>query len=98
SPHPTPISLLSRKREVRLLLEALRRIPIELQITLELFYWEQMSAGEIADAFKLPEGTIRTRLRRARQLLEQEIESVASSPAEFQTPMTALVGSAAQIR
>lgn len=98
SPHPTPISLLSRKREIRLLLAALRRIPIELQITLELFYWEHMSAGEIGDAFGVPEGTIRTRLRRARQLLEQEIEAAAASPAEFHSTMSGLAGWAAEIR
>jgi RNA polymerase sigma factor (sigma-70 family) len=98
SPNPTPISLLSRKREVRLLLEALRKIPIELQITLELFYWEGMPAGEIGDAFGVPEGTVRTRLRRARQLLEQEIASIASSPAELHSTMSGLEGWVAQIR
>lgn len=98
SPQPTPSSVLSRKREVRLLLEALRRIPIELQIALELFYWEHMSAGEIAAAFDLPEGTIRTRLRRARQLLEQEIEKIAATPAECRSTLSGLADWAAQVR
>lgn len=98
SPAPTPSSLLGRKREVRLLLAALRRIPIELQITLELYYWEHMSAGEIAEGFRVPEGTIRTRLRRARQLLEQEIEAVAVSPAELASTMSGLAGWVAEIR
>lgn len=98
SPAPTPSSLLGHKREVRLLLTALRRIPIELQITLELYYWEHMSAGEIAEAFRVPEGTIRTRLRRARQLLEQEIAGVAASPAELASTMNGLEGWVAEIR
>lgn len=97
SPHPTPTSFLSRKREVRLLLAALRRIPIELQITLELYYWEHMSAGEIAAVFAVPEGTIRTRLRRARQLLERELAQTAT-PAELASTMSGLEGWAAEIR
>ncbi|MDC0721152.1 RNA polymerase sigma factor [Nannocystis bainbridge] len=98
SPHPTPSSMLSRKREVRLLLAALRRIPIELQMALELFYWEDMSAGEIAGVFDLPEGTIRTRLRRARQLLERELEAIAASPAEFHSTLTGLADWAKHVR
>jgi RNA polymerase sigma-70 factor (ECF subfamily) len=98
APGPTPSSLLARKREVRLLLAALRKIPIELQIALELFYWEGMPAGEIAVAFGLPEGTVRTRLRRARQLLEQEIAATAASPLELQSTMNGLAGWVAAVR
>ncbi|MBL9103452.1 MAG: sigma-70 family RNA polymerase sigma factor [Myxococcales bacterium] len=98
APGPTPSSLLARKREVRLLLAALRKIPIELQIALELFYWEGMPAGEIAVAFGLPEGTVRTRLRRARQLLEQEIAATAASPLELQSTMNGLAGWVAEVR
>lgn len=98
APHPTPSSFLAHKREARLLLAALRRIPIELQIGLELFYWEHMSAGEIAAICGIPEGTVRTRLRRARQLLEQEIGALAASPAELASTVSGLDGGAAQIR
>lgn len=98
SPGPTPGSLLSRKREVRLLLHALRKLPIDLQITLELFYWEGMAAGEIGEAFAVPEGTVRTRLRRARQLLEAEIANTAASPLELQSTMNGLAGWVAEIR
>jgi RNA polymerase sigma factor (sigma-70 family) len=98
SPLPTPTTLLSRKRELRILLSALRRIPIELQIALELFYWEHMSAVEIAAVCGLPEGTIRTRLRRARQLLEHEIAALAASPAEFTSTVSDLASWAAEIR
>jgi RNA polymerase sigma-70 factor (ECF subfamily) len=68
-----PSELLAVRREQRRLLEALRRIPIEHQILLELFYWESMSASEIGEVLQAPEGTIRTRLRRARQLLERRL-------------------------
>lgn len=76
---PTPGSLLARHRETQLLLQALRRIPLESQVLLELYYWENLPAREVADILQVPEGTVRTRLRRARQLLEQAIARLSDS-------------------
>ena len=64
---------LAQRAEGQLLLAALRGLPMEQQVVLELFYWESMTAGEIAEACELPEGTVRTRLRTARQNLAQSI-------------------------
>ncbi|MCR9161375.1 MAG: RNA polymerase sigma factor [Nannocystaceae bacterium] len=61
------------QQERRQLVEALRQIPMELQIALELFYWEGMAGPELAAALGLPEGTLRTRLRRGRQLLRERL-------------------------
>ena len=36
---PTPTNIVAQKAEQRLLLQALRRIPVDLQVALELFYW-----------------------------------------------------------
>ncbi len=98
SPQPTPGTLLAKRREVRLLMMALRRIPIELQVILELYYWEHMQAGEIATVMKAPEGTIRTRIRRARQLLVREIEALAESTNDLQSTLSGLDEWAAQLR
>ncbi len=76
----TPTSLLAREREAQLLLHALRSIPLEYQIVLELYYWEGLNAREIADIDDTPEPTIRTRLRRARIRLEQRLGELATSP------------------
>jgi RNA polymerase sigma-70 factor (ECF subfamily) len=77
---PTPSTALVRAREERVILDALRRIPLELQIVLELYYWEELSARELAEVLEVPEGTVRTRLRRAKELFQQEIGRVAESP------------------
>jgi RNA polymerase sigma factor (sigma-70 family) len=77
---PSPSSLLARRREEHLLLDALRRIPLEYQVVLELYYWEAMTAGEIAAVLDVPEGTARTRLRRAKELVQERIEAAAESP------------------
>ena len=95
---PTPSSALVRAREERLILNALRRIPLELQIILELYYWEELRARELAEVLDLPEGTIRTRIRRAKQLFEEEIARVAETPALARSTLCDLDGWARRLR
>jgi RNA polymerase sigma factor (sigma-70 family) len=95
---PTPSSALARAREERLILHALRRIPLELQIILELYYWEELRARELAEVLDLPEGTVRTRIRRAKQLFEEEIARVAESPALAHSTLCDLEGWARRLR
>lgn len=69
---PGPSTVMRAREEERLLLEALRRIPLELQMVLELHYWEAMSTTEIAAVLEIPVGTARGRLQRGRgHLLEK---------------------------
>lgn len=70
-------TIIARRQRERVLLEALRRLSIDDQILLELYYWEDLPARELAELHKLPEGTIRTRLRSARQRLERLMPQVA---------------------
>jgi RNA polymerase sigma factor (sigma-70 family) len=79
SPDTSPSAVVARREEQSLLLRALRRLPLDLQITLELFYWEDMKVREIAVVLDVPEGTIKSRLARARELLEKKIRKLASS-------------------
>ena len=66
--------------EQRLLLRALRALPIELQTLLELAYWEGLSDRELGEVLELPPGTIKSRLRKARQQLEEALPRLARSP------------------
>jgi RNA polymerase sigma-70 factor (ECF subfamily) len=77
---PSPATMAVQKRERRLLLEGLRRIPVDHQVILELYFWEELSAREIGEVVGAPEGTVRTRIRRAKQLLEAELSSLANDP------------------
>jgi RNA polymerase sigma factor (sigma-70 family) len=78
---PTPSAVVVARAEQRLLLEGLRRIPLDYQIALELHFWEQMSGSEIAEALGVPEGTVRSRIRRGRLALAEQIQALAESPA-----------------
>ncbi len=69
--------LVDMRDEQRLLLRALRRLPLDLQLALVLGYWEGLSGTEIADVLEVPVGTVKTRMRRARDLLKTTIASLA---------------------
>lgn len=69
--------LVDMRDEQRLLLRALRRLPLDLQLALVLGYWEGLSGPEIADVLEVPVGTVKTRMRRARDLLKTTIASLA---------------------
>lgn len=76
----SPISALANKAELRLLLAALRRIPLTSQIALELYYFEGMRGPAIAEVLDIPEATVRSRLRRGLGQLRREIEALGEGP------------------
>lgn len=90
--------LIAEKREQELLLHALRRLPLDHQITLELYYWENLSGRELGEVLGIPEGTVRGRIRRAKQLLEEQLEGLAASPQILQSTMANLEGWAKELR
>ncbi|MCB9676269.1 MAG: sigma-70 family RNA polymerase sigma factor [Alphaproteobacteria bacterium] len=64
------------RKEKRDLVAALQMIPVESQILLELFYWEELSVAELGEALGIPAGTVKSRLFRAREQLQDAIEKV----------------------
>ncbi|MEM6995618.1 MAG: sigma-70 family RNA polymerase sigma factor, partial [Myxococcota bacterium] len=77
---PSPSTIVANRRELRLLLLALRRLPLPQQVALELYFWEKLSAREVAEVLAIPEGTVRTRVRDGRQRLAAEIDSLRRAP------------------
>jgi RNA polymerase sigma factor (sigma-70 family) len=86
----SPTVLIAAQREQTLTLQALRRIPIEHQLVLELYYWESMTAGELGEVLQIPEGTARGRIRRAKQLLEEQLRRLSASDAELESTLSGL--------
>jgi RNA polymerase sigma-70 factor (ECF subfamily) len=93
-----PTTVVGRRREQRLLLEALRRIPIDSQVVLELYYWEEMSASQTAKVLDIPEGTVRGRVRRAKELLRKELTRLARTQKELESTVGDLERWAASLR
>lgn len=52
----------------------LLELPLTYRICLYLFYYEDYSVKEIAEILEVPENTIKTRLRRGRELLKKKLQ------------------------
>jgi RNA polymerase sigma factor (sigma-70 family) len=76
-----PSTLRWRRREDELLLESLRTLPLKMQIALELFYWDDFTAREVAEILEIPEGTVASRLGRAKERLRGQFEGGSSAGA-----------------
>ena len=78
---PSPSRIAVEREEQRLLLAALRAIPLVYQTVFELHYWEDVTTAEIAAILEIPAGTVKSRLRLGRGLLRAAIERLAATPA-----------------
>lgn len=76
----SPSSVVARDQRQALVGEAMRRIPLDYQIALELSYWEGMKAPQIGAVLELNPNTVRTRITRARAALKEELASLGVSP------------------
>lgn len=56
------------------LYEAVMGLDVKYRVPFVLYYIEGFRTREIASMLKLPEGTVKTRLRRAREILRTELE------------------------
>ena len=77
----SPSRLVVAREEQHLLLRALRQLPIDMQLALELFYWEDLTVVEMATVLDVPVGTVKSRLQRARVRLDGLIGQLSESDA-----------------
>lgn len=84
----SPTRRIARAQDQAALLEALRRIPLESQIALELHYWEGLSMAEVGEALGVPAGTVKSRLFRAREQLRAQLAALGSSRESIDETMT----------
>jgi len=75
----SPSSELRKHEEVAQMRAALRQLPVEQQLLLELHYWHDLDAAALAELFEAPPGTIRVKLLRARRALRERLGTIPSS-------------------
>jgi RNA polymerase sigma-70 factor (ECF subfamily) len=73
---------LSRRQDCAALLAALRALPLDQQILLEMFYWEGLDRDQLAEVFDVETPTIGSRLFRARKALQDGLDVSAGAPAD----------------
>ncbi|MEM6295358.1 MAG: sigma-70 family RNA polymerase sigma factor [Myxococcota bacterium] len=74
---PSPSQIVSEFEWQRAFLTALRQIPAESQMVLELYYWEGMGTQEIAEVVGVPRGTVKSRLHQARKRLAERCRAAS---------------------
>jgi RNA polymerase sigma factor (sigma-70 family) len=77
---PSPSQVAAGRAEQRLVREALRRIPVDYQVALELYYVQGFRGPELAEILDVPEATVRSRIRRGLEQLRARVTELASSP------------------
>ncbi|MEM9453837.1 MAG: sigma-70 family RNA polymerase sigma factor [Myxococcota bacterium] len=83
-------SWLEGRRQESLLVVALRSLPLDDQILLELKGYEELTLRELAEVFDTPVGTIASRIRRTRERLERTIRELADNPELAEETLTGL--------
>lgn len=71
---PSPSALARQRSDQERLLDALRALPVDMQLALELRFWEDLSGPELAVILDVAEGTVRSRLRRGIEALRSHLE------------------------
>jgi len=69
---------LAQHQERAALLEALRALPLEQQLLLEMFYWQELDRDQLAEVYEVAQATIGTRLFRARKALQERLGAALS--------------------
>lgn len=82
----------------KLLLHALRCLPVELQVTLELYYVEQLRGPALSEVLGVPIGTVRSRIRRGLEQLKVVMLRLEASPERVETTLSDLDQWAAGLR
>lgn len=82
---PGPSTLARARTQREAILGALREMPLDQQLVLELRFWEGLSGPELAVVLELPEGTVRSRIRRALEELRERL-AVGTGAMPFALP------------
>jgi RNA polymerase sigma-70 factor, ECF subfamily len=82
SPHPGPEQALVAANQHALVHSMIDGLPEELRLPLVLSASDELNSREIATILGIPEGTVRTRLQRARQVLRERIANLQTRKQE----------------
>ena len=76
SPEHLPDVMIDRKETTRLMKEILDTLPDDQRAVIAMFYYEEMSVGEIANALGVSGNTVKSRLNYGRKKIETQVRSL----------------------
>jgi RNA polymerase sigma-70 factor (ECF subfamily) len=84
SPQPGPEQALVTANQHAVIHSMIDALPEELRLPLVLSASDELNSREIAEILRIPEGTVRTRMQRARQVLRQKLANLNTRNQETQ--------------
>lgn len=76
---PSLSQAVGRQLQAQRMLQALHQLPLDVQVMLELRYVQELTNQEIAALYAIPEGTVKSRLARARRSLDEQLQARRAS-------------------
>ena len=70
----SPEEVTLRREKIQAVRQAVSNLPERLRIIILLYYTEELSVSQISELVHIPEGTVKSRLFKARKVLEKELE------------------------
>lgn len=64
------------REERRIVREAVAKLPDKYKLPILLCYMEELSMAEAAAVMQIPEGTVKTRIHRAKKILKEKLEDL----------------------
>lgn len=72
----SPESCILRKDEENIVQKIVANLPEKYRMPIYLYYSADMSICEIATVLQIPEGTVKSRMNKAKHLLKKELEAL----------------------
>lgn len=72
----SPEQITLDKAEIQMVQEMVQKLPEEYRIPIYLFYSSDLKVTEIAEILHLPEGTVKSRMHKAKSILKKEMEAI----------------------
>src|SRR6266702_4249796 len=89
---PSPVAALEQRDRVVLLRQAMAALPATLRTAVLMRDIQELSYQEIADALRLPEGTVKSRINRGRTELARQIRKLRGDDYSPTDPMAKRTG------
>lgn len=71
-----PESVTENEALRKLIMDCIEKLPDEQRVCVVMFYYDELSVKEIAQALRIPEGTVKSRLSKARKTLKKDFENI----------------------
>lgn len=89
---PSPFTVLEARADRKQLIHVLRRLPLDDQILIELYFFEDLPGPQVCEILGIPETTLRSRIRSCRKRAAEVAHQLEESAEHLKTTLTTING------